>query len=390
MNKPKSICRSASKALLCAFAAVSFLGVALASPRATAQAHDPTRGVVYTASNSSSGNEVVAYKRERDGSLVFQQSFPTGGTGNDVGLGGLGNQGGIVMTKRGHQLLVVNPGSDSVSAFIVQANGTLTLTDTEPSNGVLPNSVTISGRVVYVLNSADAGSIAGFTLDTDGNLTPIPGSIQPLSGMPITAPAQIQFTPDGSALVVTEKMTNLIDTFLVDGNGVASPPLLHASAGETPFGFDFSRDGYLIVSEAFGGLPDIGAVSSYSLILSDELNVITPSSPTNQTAACWIVTTSSGRFAYTTNTGSGTVSGFAINRATGQLTPLDADGVTAETGADSVPVDEALSWDSHYLYVLNSGTQEILGFRVNQSDGSLEQVTEVGGVPPFAFGLVAR
>ncbi len=63
---------------------------------------------------------------------------------------------------------------------------------------------------------------------------------------------------------MTEKATNLIDTYSVARNGVASAPTVNASVGETPFGFAFSRDGHLIVSEAFGGLPDIGAVSSYA------------------------------------------------------------------------------------------------------------------------------
>jgi 6-phosphogluconolactonase len=388
--------RSAVGAFSRSFLAVSFLALTLASvcvanaAAASSQGRELGGGVVYSASNSSGGNEVLAFQRAPDGQLTFVQSFPTGGMGNDVALGGLGNQGGIVLGSNGHWLFVVNPGSNDVSVFMVKQNGSLVLTDTEPSNGVLPTSVTVSGNLVYILNAEDPGSIAGFTLDNTGDLTPIAGSVQPLSGMPVTMGAQIQFTPDGSTLVVTEKATNLIDTYLVDGSGVASAPIVNASAGETPFGFDFSREGHLIVSEAFGGAVDASAVSSYSVDSSGNVNVITPSEPTTETAACWIVVTRSGKFTYTTNTGSGTVSGFRINRATGQLTPLDADGVTAETGADSFPIDEALSRDSNYLYVLNSGLQEILGYRINPYNGSLEQVTQIGDLPEAAFGLAAR
>ncbi len=347
-------------------------------------------GTVYTASNSSTGNEVFAYARAANGSLTFFASYATGGTGNDVELGGLGNQGGVVLSPDGRWLLVVNPGSNDVSAFAVNADGSLLLTDTEPSGGVLPTSVTIGSNLVYVLNAAEAGNIAGFTLNNQGALKPILGSIQPLSGMAITAPAQIQFSPRGGGLVVTEKATNLIDTYSVARNGVAGPPTVNASAGETPFGFAFSRDGHLIVSEAFGGLPDIGAVSSYATNSQGELDVITPSEPTHAAAPCWIVITKSGKFTYTTNTGSGTVTGFRINRATGQLTQLDADGVTAETGEGSTPIDEALSADSRFLYVLNAGTHEIIGFRVNGANGELEETTLVEDVPVAAFGLAAR
>jgi 6-phosphogluconolactonase (cycloisomerase 2 family) len=139
--------------------------------------------------------------------------------------------------------------------------------------------------------------------------------------MAVTGPAQIQFNLNGGALVVTEEATNLIDTYFVDQNGVASAPLVNPSAGETPFGFAISKDRHLIVSEAFGGAPDVGAVSSYSVNGSGQPNVVTPSTSTHQSAPCWIVITKSGKFTYTTATGSGTVSGFRINRASGQLTP---------------------------------------------------------------------
>lgn len=242
-----------------------------------------------------------------------------------------------------------------------------------------------------MLNDADAGSIAGFTIDNQGHLSPIHGSVQPLSGANPSGAAQVQFTPDGKALVVTEKATNLIDTYLVGNNGAAGPPIVQAAPGDTPFGFGFSRDGYLIVSDAFAGVPNGGELASFIVRQDGELQVITPAASTHQTAPCWVVITNSGKFTYTTNTASGNVSGFRINRFTGQLIPLDADGITVDTGgAESVPIDEALSRDSRYLYVLNSGFQQILGFRINPFNGRLEKVAELDGVPPFAFGLAAR
>lgn len=318
--------------------------------------------------------------------MAFRQVFATGGTGNDAGLG---SQGGLILSEDSNWLLVVNPGSNDVSAFRVAPNGSLSLTDTEPSNGVLPIGVTIHGRLVYVLNGGGDGNISGYRLSAAGDLTPIAGSVQPLSGMTAPAPAQIQFNPQGNVLVVTEKATNLIDLYAVDGTGVAAPPVSYPSAGETPFGFDFNRRGYLVVSEAFGGQPDLSAVSTYIINGNGELETVDPSGPTHQTAACWIVTTDSGHYAYTTNTASGTITGFRIDN-TGELTPLDPDGITAETGMDSVPIDEVLSNQSRYLYVLNSGTNEIVGFRVRQFDGGLDPVSSVGGLPAFAFGLAAR
>jgi 6-phosphogluconolactonase len=393
MKNRQLISHSSWKALSRFSVSVVFLAVWIAPTIARDREADmPSSGAVYTASNSSSGNEVLAYKRASNGNLQFIRAFATGGSGNDAALG---NQGGIALSRDGQWLLVVNPGSNDFSAFRVEPNGGLTLTDTETSNGLLPVSVTISGNLVYVVNfgdgDEDTGNIAGFTIDfNSGDLTPILGSIRSLSGMTDPQPAQIQFNRGGTGLVVTEKATNFINTYMVDANGVAGEPLSNLSHGVTPFGFSFSRQGYLIVSEAFAGLPDISAVSSYSVNTQGEVNVITPSSPTNETAACWIVVTDDGKFTYTTNTGSGTISGYRINRATGELRLLDPDGITARTGIDSGPTDEALSQGSKYLYVLNSLTHEIIGFSVDGSDGSLERIELVGGLPDFAFGLVAR
>ena len=55
---------------------------------------------------------------------------------------------------------------------------------------------------------------------------------------------------------MTEKNTNLIDTYEVDDDtGLASGPSRAARRlGATPFGFGFDKRERLIVSEAFGGV----------------------------------------------------------------------------------------------------------------------------------------
>ena len=96
--------------------------------------------------------------------------------------------------------------------------------------------------------------------------------------------------------------------------------------------------------------------------------------------------TEDGRFTYTTNTGSNSISGYRINRE-GELLLLDADGRTGVTGAG--PIDMALSRGSRFLYSLNSGDGTISGFRVN-ANGGLTSIGDVGGLPLAATGLAAR
>ena len=53
-----------------------------------------------------------------------------------------------------------------------------------------------------------------------------------------------------------------------------APPDWRASAGETPFGFEFTRNGTLVVSEAFGGRSDASATSSYRFRPNGNLKVV--------------------------------------------------------------------------------------------------------------------
>jgi 6-phosphogluconolactonase (cycloisomerase 2 family) len=116
------------------------------------------------------------------------------------------------------------------------------------------------------------------------------------------------------------------------------------------------------------------------------LTAISPSVGTTETAACWVVITGDGRFAYTSNTGSNTIAGYGLSPA-GELTLLDADGVTATTGAG--PIDLALTGNDQFLYSLDSGAGTISAFRV-KADGSLTPAPGASGLPAAANGMAAR
>jgi len=336
-----------------------------------------TTGAVYIMTNDPAGNQVTRYDRASDGSLSFSGKFSTGGLGA-TGLAG-SNQGGLILSSNGGTVLVVNAGSNDISIFQVDQK-ILSLTDRTSSNGIMPISLTINDRLIYVLNSGGAsgkGNIAGYMLDKEGELSPIAGSVQPLSG--ITAPAQISFNPEGTVLVVTEKSTSIIDTFTVNMHGVASAPINHASSGNTPFGFAFNNRGTLIVSEAAGG-----ALSSYTVSSSGSLTTISGSVPDNQLAPCWVVVTGNSKYAYTTNAHSGTISSYTVDR-NGVIHLLQS--IAATTGSGDI--DMALTRNSGYLYVSIISSHSIQGYKVHD-DGSLSWVTTITGIPVGADGLAAN
>ena len=336
---------------------------------------------VYTLSNSITDNKVIMYKRSADGSLSYAGAFSTGGTGTGSGLG---SQGALELD--GNFIFAVNAGSNEVSVLSVSSSG-LSLVDKENSGGSEPISLTTYGNLLYVLNAGGSGNITGFAINRDGTISQISGSTQLLSSSS-AGPAQIEFSPDGKVLVVTEKATNSIDTYTVGSDGIASGPNVQASAGDTPYGFDFSSRGYLIVSDAYSGNSLAGAMSSYNVSTSG-ISLISGPIYNTQTAPCWVAITKNGRFAYTTNTGTSNISGYKIGYD-GSLTLFNDGGNTASTGAGSAPIDMAVSNNSQYLYVLSHGTNTISVFGINDGQGGLNSVQTVSGLSSSTVGLVAN
>jgi 6-phosphogluconolactonase (cycloisomerase 2 family) len=341
-------------------------------------------GAVYVLTNSPTGNAVAVFTRSADGTLTAAGTYVTGGLGTGASLG---SQGAVALSDDGRWLFAVNAGSNEVSAFAVRRDG-LTLLDKVSSGGVLPISLTYHDGLLYVLNAGGSGNITGFKVREKGQLRPIADSTRNLSNTGVGAapgPAQVSFSPAGDLLVVTEKNTNLIDTYAVGKHGAARGPIVHTSSGVTPFGFGFNRKGVLIVSEAFGGAPDGSAVSSYR-VSDDEFQVASASVATGQTAACWIAVSKNGHYAYTTNAGSGSISAYGIGKDGG----LDLiDGRAGVTGDNTGPADMAISRDGQYLYALNARTHNVAAFAM-QANGTLISIGTFEGLPAGSVGIAAR
>jgi len=359
-----------------------------AQPITSVAAFNLKSGAVYVLTNQTS-NAVAAFDRAPDGTLTSVGEFSTDGSGNPVAQPGdpptdpLASQGALILSDNNKFLFAVNAGSNEISVLEIGKDG-LTVVDKVSSGGVRPISLTVHKDFLYVLNEGGTPNITGFTVSDKGELTPLAGSTRPLSAGSSADPAEVSFNNDGTLLVVTEKLANVIDVYVVGSDGVAGPPTPNGSSGMTPFGFAFDQRNHLIVSEAMRGAPNGAAVSSYNA--GPMLTVVSGSVRDFQTAACWIVITNSGHYVYTTNTGSGAVSSYTLD-SNGTLTLLNS--VAANLGETSFPIDMALNNGSRYLYLIAAGLQTVEAFRVEQ-DGSLTPIGSVGGLPFGAQGIAAR
>lgn len=356
--------------LLGAFAA----GVAHATPAQDFGGYGSQRAV-FVMTNDADANEIVAYERTPYGTLQGAHRFATGGRGSGGTVDPLGSQGSLTLSADGSLLFATNAGSGNLSVFRVFGSRLL-LSDRVPTGGSEPNAVAQRGKLVYVLNTAGSSSVVGFRLAGD-KLVRIPDSQRFLSGNFVNS-ASLAFTPDGRYLLVTERATNNIDVFRVQGDGRLSSITVNASSGPGAFSVVVAPNGTVVVSETGAGGPLGSAMSSYSIASDGHLLPITIGAPTLGDANCWNVVTPDGRFVYASNAGTSSIAGFEIG-ARGALRPIGST-VVGTNPAGSANLDITISADGRFLYSLNAASGAIGMFAIAR-DGSLVNLGTRGGLP---------
>jgi 6-phosphogluconolactonase (cycloisomerase 2 family) len=325
-------------------------------------------GFAYVQTNDADRNEVVVFGRKEDGSLERLSGHSTGGKGS--GAPHLPSQSSVVLANG--RLFVTNAGSDDVTVFTVDGEE-LKVLDRLPSGGSTPRSVAVHGDLVYVLNTGDEPNVSRL----GGSWVMLPEG---------SDPAQVAFTPDGRTLLVTDRASDSIHAFAVGDDGALGACVTHPSSGKTPYGFDVTADGVLVVTEAAGAQVGKASASSYKLDGPAQLAPVSAAVGSTRSEVCWAVVSNDGRFVFVTNFGDGTVSTYAIG-ADGSIELREAVAAQTIEGEPGLR-DEALSSDGRYLYALHSDTGRVFGWKVGE-EGSLAAVGSANGLPLTAAGLAA-
>jgi len=353
------------------FSAVVMAAV-LALPAVAAFANEiDVAGAVYTMTNAAD-NAVVVFDRDEAGHLTEVATVATGGSGSGDGLDPLASQAALVLTEDHQWLLAVNAGSNEISVFRVRDDG-LHLTDKVDSGGPLPSSLAVDHGLVYVLNAGDPANIMGFHLTRRGRLIPMGDSTRSLGG---GAFSQVALDPTGENLVVTDRMDGEILVFPVDRRGrPAMNAVTSPSSGAGPFAVIFDNRGDLLVAEV-----SEGAVSSYRILPDGALQVITPSVVNGQSGVCWIAGNRRGDV-FTANTGSQTLSAYAVAEKDGSVVLLDDTAAFANR-----PIDMAITANGQFLYALDPAEGAIHGWRIDRQDGLID----LGAVPSAEIAIYAQ
>lgn len=252
----------------------------------------------------SESEGVSAYSIAADGSLssIAGSPFATGT-----------RPWGVAVSPDGEHLYVVNEESNSVSAYSIAADGSLSPVTGSPfSTGSAPrmgsNGVAVSpdGEHLYVTNQS-ANSVSAYSIAADGSLSPLTGS-------PFTTgetPRAASVSPDGKYLYLVNETSENISAYSIAADGslgpVAGSPF---STKGAPLGVAVSPDGrHLYVAHvAFGN-----DVLAYSIAANGSLSPVAGSPfATGGIRGNSVAVSPDSSHLYTTNNTSKNVSAFSI------------------------------------------------------------------------------
>lgn len=405
-------------------------------------------GGVYVATNYEKENSIVGYKQYDDGTLEKIGEFGTGGKGTGLvelfglphdntghtftdGIDPLASAYPLWRSADNRFVLIANAGDGTVSSMQVQPDLTLRRVSVVKAGHIKPNAIATYKDLVYVaslgVDTGDPGdgNIKGYHIDKKGVLTAMPDSIRLLGGRP----ASLEFTGDGKFLLAVEITTGVIHVWSVNEKGalshdpvssIVSPQLTKDRFFALPIGtkiIDRQDGNYtLLVTETRFLTPDhkfnpvsaenkkkypflplfegqSGSVTSYNIDKQGKLSVISPDVISGkgmwggQQAVCWITASPDGKFAWTTNPLTASISTYKVN-ADGSIA-LSQEIAWQAKDLKEYYLDMDLSADGKYVNTISGNTGKTWVFKFNPDNGELTLVNSYpGSAKIHSYGIV--
>ena len=266
---------------------------------------------------------------------------------------------------------VANNNVNTVSAYSINSNGTLApITGSPFTAGNGPNMVAFSargngGKSAYVANVTD-NTISEFTVNGNGSLALV-GTVNGAA----TSVNSVAVAPNGLYAYVTNQGAtsgtgNVAQYSIAQNNGALSalnPATVTAPGFPSAIVVDpFSR--FVFVSDV--STSTTGSVSAYKINNDGTLAFQNTLSTGKGTIALSV--DPSGRFLYSANYASNTVSAFTIDQTSGALTAVvGKPNVTVGSSPQAVSVDSS----GQFLYVGHFGSNEVWEYGIDGTTGAL-------------------
>ena len=343
--------------------------------------------IVYMQTNNfvDNQNAILAYKNSGDGMLVPLAGSPflTGGTGlgnpNQI-LGPADSDNQIMITADKKFLLVTNAGSNNITVFSIQTDGSLVPVAGSPfsSGGQTPSSLWASGSYIYVVNKSQdplhtitmAPNYTALMMDAGGKLSPIPGAT--FETTPGSSPAQALVSRDRKFLFGADFLGFMLNpargtlrSFVINTSPVITPvagtPYTIPDGGGALGLWQHPAENILYV-----GFPTQNKFGIYTIDPASGA-LLFKSSVNAGPAACWIRTNKSGSRLYTLNSAENSISVF---NSESPMAPVSLDKFTLKNSGPLIPngmggsstTSEDFSFefstDEKFLYVLSQHTSK--------------------------------
>jgi 6-phosphogluconolactonase (cycloisomerase 2 family) len=351
------------------------------------QPGEPSQQCVLSSAVASQGSAQVTDIEVRCGEFAYVLSTAAdtiSAFSVDAGSGTLAAAGAPVRTGRAPKAIagtadkrfvyVANSGSNDVSGFAVDPDtGALTEVPGSPfAAGTGPDALALTPFPDYLLYVANAGSNDIYVFQVNsvtGRLTPSQFSKYQTGA----DPTMMAIAPGGYELFTASASgSSQISAFQINGPGLM--PVYGPAGGNVSsmaFGNGF---GYLYVANASGSS---ATISGFNV----DAGVITklPGFPLSLPSCRFILSDRSEQYLYAL-TGTGLVA-YHIETYTGVLTVLAGFPLAVDAHASSMSIDPA----NHSLYVSNGAAKTVSGFALDSATGALSALPG----PPFALDVAA-
>lgn len=263
-----------------------------------------------------------------------------------------------------------------VSAYRIEADGSLTDLNTQPSGGLGPCHVSIdpAGGNLLVANYR-SGSCAELPILPNGTLGQ-PTAVRHHSGTGPNAERQdaahthsINCSPDGRFALVADLGIDKILIYRL-GNGTLNPGVpafIQTAPGAGPRHLTFSPDGKFV----YACMELNGTVAAYGyqdgVLTEIQTRSTLPPDFSGENTTSEVCLTPDGRFLYVGNRGHESLAIFEVNPKTGTLTAIGHESTRGKH-----PRHFNIDPSGTFLIAANAHSDNVVVFRINQEIGRLE------------------
>jgi 6-phosphogluconolactonase len=304
----------------------------------------------------------------------------------------------VIIDRQKRRLYSAHGDGTEASAYDIDAaTGRLTLLNRQPTGGGngVHLAIDATGRFLALVNYA-TGSLVVLPINNDGSLGPR-SDLANFTGQPgphrtqqeSSHPHHCPFDRTGRFIVVPDKGLDRIFMYRLDSaRGTltpGNPPGVATRAGAGPRHVDFhpSLPYAYVINELDSTIatyrfePEAGVLKPIQVITT------LPTSYTGNNTGAEIAVAPSGRFVYGSNRGHDSIAIFAIDGATGTLSPVGWESTRGQT-----PRFFGLDPSGAELYAANQASDTVAIFRVDQTTGKLTpagQLLKVATPSTIAF-----